>query len=768
MTGELFSNASCNRDILIVDDNPENLKVLGDFLSEQGFDVRVARDGRQAVESAIAAPPEIILLDIHMPVMDGYEACIHLKTLPGFQDVPILFLSALGETFNKVRAFECGAADYITKPFELEEVRVRINNHLQNRRLLAESRAGFRASFEQALTGMAHIGLDSAFLAVNRKLCAMFGCAEAELLALPLTGLVHPDSAPALAEALEAARIGRADQAAGETRFLRKDRTALWCRTTFSLVTVPTTGNQYIAAIIEDITDHKRVLEERRRLAAALEQAAEAIAITDAEGVKQYVNPAYERAFGVNPGVLTGQKLAVLADPIATGAPPEEIWETISAGAVWNGRITRTLEDGASRTEEYTISPLRGESGAIANYVAIARDLTQQVRMEEQLRQSQKMEAIGTLAAGIAHDFNNLLAAIAGFTELSIEELPPDSPALSNLREIQQAVGHAAELVRQILAFGRKTGLEIKPVLLQSIAEDALKLLRRSIPPTIQIHYQPDAGCPPICADATALHQIIMNLCTNAYHAMESKGGDLSLRIAETDLREEPLENHPELAPGIYARMDISDTGHGMDNQTMQRIFEPYFTTKARGSGTGLGLATVHGIVSDLKGAVHVYSVQGSGTTFSIFLPLAQGAVAAEKRPLAAPELASGNERILFIDDERAICQFVTKALSRLGYHPTAMTSPREALALFQEHPGAFDAIVTDEMMPGMRGTELLPQLRAIRPDIPVILYSGFAETIRNTPKDKRPFDAYVMKPMVVAELTRAIRGVLRKTPKEP
>jgi len=746
-------------DILIVDDNPENLKVLGDFFGDLGFNVRVARNGQQALENAVASPPEIILLDIHMPIMDGYDACTLMKTHASLIDVPIIFLSALGETFNKVRAFECGGADYITKPFNLQEVRVRVNNQLLTKRLLAESKAGFKASFEQLAVGMAHLSLDGFISVVNQKCCTMLGWERIDLQGKNFATFVDDAAQNDLKRALDSLNGNRVSLDAFEVPCIHADGSKVWCRCTFSLVSHQT-DNPYIAAILEDVSQEKAAAEERRRLMAALEQVAEAIAVTGPDGVIQYVNAAYTQVFRTTEEEVVGTTLPILSGEETSTLPTRDIWKTLSAGEIWTGTVTKEAESGKSSTEEYILSPVRNETGAITNYVAVARDLTRQIRLEEQLRQSQKMEAIGTLAAGIAHDFNNLLSAIMGFTQLVMEDLPTDHESRSDLQEVLSAGSHATELVRQILAFSRQSAYEIRPVKLEQIADEALKLLRRSIPPTIHFSCKLDPECRPVLADATAIHQIIMNLCTNAYHAMEDTGGTLTIRLSEITLGEENFLGNLQLEPGVYARLDIADTGHGMDKETLQRIFEPYFTTKERGAGTGLGLATVHGIVSDLHGALYVYSEPENGSTFSVFLPISPEAAATDSDPVLDEASCSGTERILFVDDERAICSLATKALGRLGYRALAVTDPLEALTIFEENPDDFDIVVTDEMMPDMRGTDLLPKLRAVREDIPVILYSGFAETLRNKPKEHYAFNAFVMKPLVVLELAKAIRAI--------
>lgn len=748
-------------DILIVDDNPENLKVLGDFLSTQGYRVRAARDGRQALASVLAQPPALVLLDIHMPVMDGYETCVQMKAIHSIRDIPIIFLSALGETFNKVRAFECGGSDYITKPFELEEVRVRVANHLHASLLLAESKAGFRASFEQAAVGMGHIREDGGIFAVNRRLSEMLGHTREELLALGATELFTQDARKYIGECIGNLYAGGCERAAVEVEALHKNGEPLWCRVAFSLVTIAQGTPPYVAGIFEDISDRKAAEADRWRLAAALEQAPDAIVITDMDWKIRYANGAYRETADLDTDQIPGQLLPQADDTVEESAAAMKA--AVSVGEVWHGRQHGRRANGRRFVEERTVSALRDSTDRIINYVAVVRDITRQIELEEQLRHSQKMEAIGTLAAGIAHDFNNLLAAIGGFTELALEDVPGDSEAHTCLREVSGATRRASELVRQILAFGRHSELSIRPVQIQDVAREVLRLLRRTIPPHIEIQPDVDDSCEPVMADATAIHQVIMNLGTNAYHAMQESGGVLGIRVTQVALEDGALHGHPDLPPGAYVRIDVSDTGHGMDGETRERIFEPYFTTKERGGGTGLGLAMVHGIVADLNGAIHVYSELEMGSTFSVLLPAsAEAAREAAVEPYRHLEPGAG-EHILFIDDEHTICRFAEKALARLGYRSTTYSNPQQALAAFTENPDQFDLVITDEMMPGMRGSEILTRLREMRSELPVILYSGFSESQHKRAGTEYGFDACVMKPMVTSELAGAIREALTK-----
>lgn len=762
MTDESQSEERRQRVVLIVDDNPDNLKVLGDMLRNLGYAVRAARDGAQALQSMERAAPDIVLLDIHMPGMDGYEVCRRMRATPALADVPVIFLSALGETFNKVIAYQCGGNDYITKPFQIEEVDVRMRAHMRTSRLLAESQARFQSSFEQAAVGMAHLDLDGRFLRVNQHLCEMLGYNESELLGLSvLRDLTHERYRDSDAADLRALLAGQIGCASNEKEYVRKDGSCVWCRATLSLVRLVSTGDRYLTVIVEDISQRKQAEDERRRLATAIEQAAESVVITDAQGAIQYVNPATLQGAGYSREELVGAPLSLLAGDADGDSAFQEMRHAASSGHNWSGRIVSARKDGTCYSEDATVSPVRDATGAIVNYVIVSRDITEQISMENRLRQAQKMEAIGTLAGGIAHDFNNILSAIIGFTDLAIDDVPEGSQVRQDLEQVLNAGHRARDLVAQILAFSRQTDREIIPVRVQSVTKEAIKLLRGSIPSSINISQEIDTECLPVLADPTSIHQIIMNLCTNAYHAMREKGNVITVRLSQVTIGEMEARRDPELSPGDYIRLEVHDEGHGMDAATQSRIFEPYFTTKERGEGTGLGLAIIHGIVKDLNGVIHVYSEVGQGSTFTILLPTIAGNVDNVEKKRSSVEELTGNERILLVDDEEPIVSFAREALSRLGYQVTVLLNGTDALNAVRAAPDAFDVVITDQMMPVMKGTELSHRIHEVRPDLPIILCSGFCEDLRDARSKEKNISSHVMKPIIGADLAKAVRGVL-------
>ena len=379
---------------------------------------------------------------------------------------------------------------------------------------------------------------------------------------------------------------------------------------------------------------------------------------------------------------------------------------------------------------------------------------------ERQLQQVMKLQAIGTLAGGIAHDFNNILFPIVGYTELTMDDIPEDCQARKNLEEILKATHRAKELVQQILTFSRQGCQERKPLKIQFLIKEALKLLRATIPSSIEIESNVDEGCGPIKGDPTQIHQVIMNLCTNAYHAMQATGGKLEVGLKQVAISYERSLERVGMKVGPHLELTVKDAGHGMEPEVLERIFEPYYTTKEQGKGTGLGLSVIHGIIKNHGGDISVTSKPGKGTEFTVYLPVIDDVD--EETEIVAPAGATrGSERILLIDDEKQIIDMEQQILERLGYKVTPKTDSEEALEEFAALPDRFDLVITDMTMPKMTGDQLARKLMEIKPNIPVILCTGFNETIDEEKALAMGIDRFVMKPIVKDVLAGTIRSVL-------
>ncbi|MDX2499180.1 MAG: response regulator, partial [Deltaproteobacteria bacterium] len=390
----------------------------------------------------------------------------------------------------------------------------------------------------------------------------------------------------------------------------------------------------------------------------------------------------------------------------------------------------------------------------------VYEDVTERSRLEQQLQQAQKFEAIGTLAGGIAHDFNNILFPIVGYTELTMDDTPEDSQARQNLQEVLKATNRAKELVQQILAFSRQSSQERKPLKIQYLIKEAFKLLRATIPSSIEIDCDIDEFCGPINGDPTQIHQIIMNLCTNAYHAMQESGGKLEVKLKEININYEQSQERVGMKIGKHIELTVKDSGHGMDQQVMDRIFEPYYTTKEQGKGTGLGLSVIHGIVKNYGGDIVVSSQSGKGSTFKVYLPVIDEFEEEIETTAPSTEI-NGTERILLVDDEKQIIDIEQQILERLGYKVTPKTDSEEALEEFAAQPDRFDLVITDMTMPKMTGDQLAKRMMDIKPQIPVILCTGFNEAITEEKALAMGIDKFIMKPIIKDDLANTIRTVL-------
>lgn len=390
-------------------------------------------------------------------------------------------------------------------------------------------------------------------------------------------------------------------------------------------------------------------------------------------------------------------------------------------------------------------------------------DLVHKEKLEEDLRQSQKMEAIGTLAGGIAHDFNNILTAIFGYTELATRHFANKDKLENDLEQIRLASERAKSLVQQILTFSRKTGQTKEPLQISLIIKETVKLMRSSLPSTIEIKTQMSAKEQTILADPTQIHQILLNLFTNAHHAMVNNGGIISVSLQEKEFFENDRFLGEKVPPGTYLELEVSDTGSGMDEVTKEKIFEPYFTTKATGEGTGLGLATVHGIVNEHHGVIQVYSEIGKGTSFRLYFPVNDIKTTSKTPQIPAYESTGSSKHILFVDDEEIILSVAKESFPSYGYQITTFSQPEKALSDFRQNPGKYDLLVTDMTMPGMTGAELSQKIMALAPELPVILCSGYSALIDKESALAIGIRKYISKPITIGTLDEAIRSIYRE-----
>ena len=497
-----------------------------------------------------------------------------------------------------------------------------------------------------------------------------------------------------------------------------------------------------------------RESEEKYRL--LVENATDAIYIAQ-DGSAKFANPKAEKMTGYTAEELAQISFVDIIHPEDRGMVFERYLKRLKGEDPPNIYSFRIISKSGEELPVELNTVLVNWKGRPAT-LNFLRDNTEKERLEAQLRQAQKMEAVGTLSGGIAHDFNNILGIILGNTELAMDDVPEWNPARGNLEEIRNACFRAKDVVQQILSFSRRTETHRKPFRMVPILKESLKLLRASIPTSIDILQDIQTDADTVFGNPTQLHQVLINLCTNAAHAME-EGGILKITLTNHVLDGRAAAPYPHAAPGRYVKLSVEDTGCGMPPEIMNRIFDPYFTTKDVDKGTGMGLAVVHGIVEGHEGVLSVRSKPKEGSTFDILFPAVDGKCVLE--PGMSGALSPGHERILFVDDEEAMANLNRQRLERLGYQVETRTDPFEALALFRSHPERFDLVITDMTMPGLSGDGLAQELMKIKPNIPVLLCTGYSDRIDKDKAQKMGLAGYALKPLDLIELARTVRDLL-------
>ncbi|MDA3787661.1 MAG: PAS domain S-box protein [Desulfobacula sp.] len=637
---------------------------------------------------------------------------------------------------------------------------------------LKESEEKYRTILESIEDGYYEVDIAGNFTFFNDSMCKILGYSKDELTGLNNRRYTDEENAKQIFKTFN--RVYKTGQPykAIDWELIKKDGSKCYVETSVALKRNSKVQPIGFQGIARDITGRKQaekaLRESEERYRSIFKNAVEGIFQSTPEGRFISVNPAFAKMLGyASPEDLMANISDIAAQYYVNHEDRHRYKQLLQkTGIVKFYEFKARCKDGSHIWVSDSTRVIYDQDGNIVRYEGHVTDITQlkqaekeKRQIEAQYRQAQKMESVGTLTSGIAHDFNNIMGIILGNTELALEDVPESNPAHTNLEEIRKASLRAANIVRQLLSFTRITDQKLQPIEIAAVIKDAIKFLRSTIPSTIDIEQDICVTDETILADPTQINQIMMNLCINASHAMEQTAGKLTITVENVLLDDDSAKDYPDLKSGKYVKVVVSDTGPGIDPKIIDRIFDPYFTTKGIGKGSGMGLAVVHGIVKSHSGSIKLDNTPGKGTKFSILFPLAQGKATVEAG--AIQKIPRGSETILFVDDEISIVNMVQRMFERLGYKVETAITPQDALDRFALNPDHFDLVITDMTMPQMTGVDLSEKLMAFQPDIPIIICTGYSALVDEEKAKELGLAAYVMKPINLSEIAQTIRKVL-------
>lgn len=775
--------------ILIVDDTPTNLEVLLDLLEADGFKVVVAEDGERAISLAEYAPPDLILLDILMPGIDGFETCRRLKLNYITKEIPIIFLTAVTDNVDKVKGLHLGAVDYITKPLNHDEVLARVNTHFrlqsltkklteQNERLekeiyqrqqleaereqafkaLQRSEARFRRLIESNVIGVVFSLLDGKITDANDAFLKIIGYDRIDLETgnLNWQAITPPEYAHlnqvAIAELSSSGAFN-----AFEKEYFRKDGSRISVMIGGATIDE---SKQAIVSFVLDLTQHKQAEDKIREQAALLNITTDAILVRDLDNKIRYWNHGAENIYGWTSAEAIEQNANQLLYQQKLVEQLEVVQKTLKEYGTWQGELYQVNKQGQKIIVASRWTLMSDPQGKPKSILTVNTDITEKKQLESQFLRTQRLESLGTLAGGIAHDLNNILAPVLAVAQLLKIKFPKADEQSQHLFDIIETnTKRGAALVKQVLQFAR--GVEGKRTIVQvkHLINEVIQIAEKTFPKSIELRTKIEPELCLVSGDATHLHQMLMNLVVNARDAMPN-GGKLLISAENLFVDEQYARMNLDASVGSYIKLTVKDTGIGMSSEIVDRIFEPFFTTKDIGKGTGLGLSTVRGIVKSHGGFIDVFSKVGEGTEFRIFLPTVKASISPQIESLNS--LNGNAEWILVVDDEKAILETTKVSLETYNYHVLTANDGIEAISICAQYKNKISVALVDMMMPLMDGLTTIQTMQKINPQIKTIAISGFVSNDKL--REASGIKNFIVKPYTIQELMQMLQNVLKES----
>ena len=721
------------QELLLIEDNPGDARLLHEMLRDLGNGyhivwVQTLAEARKEIATKLF---HLILCDLGLQDSQGFDTAS--AVIAAASDMPVIILTGQDDKQIALEAIKTGVQDYLVKNTVTPELigrsmryaieRKRVEKELRSRENL------LKKVFEILPIGLWIADKNGTLLKANAAGVKIWGAEPLvgqqnygvfKARRLPSKENIAPDDW-ALTHSINKGLTIEGEELEIDA-FDGRKKTIL----NYTAPVLNDNGQVEAAIVVNvDITDRKQAEEELAKLSRAVEQSPVSVVITDIEGKIEYVNPKFIQITGYALEEVKGQTPRILKSGETPLDEYRKLWETITSGLGWRGEFHNRRKDGSLFWERASISPVRNTMGTITHFLAVKEDITVEKSLEMQLLQAQKLESVGRLAGGVAHDFNNMLGIILGYAEMSLDQVEPTEPLHANLQEIRKAANRSADLTRQLLAFARKQTVTPKVLDLNETLEGMLKMLRRLIGEDIDLAWLPGKNLWQVKLDPSQIDQILANLCVNARDAV-TDNGKVTIETDTLSFDENYCADHVEFVPGDYVMLAVSDNGCGMDKKILDNIFEPFFTTKDIGQGSGLGLATVYGIVKQNNGFINVYSEPGRGTTFKIYLPRHMKTEGREQTTVSAEVAATGHETILLVEDEKAILTMTSMMLELLGYTVLTASAPSQAIRISRSYSGRIDLLMTDVVMPEMNGRDLAEKLLHLFPNLKCLYMSGY------------------------------------------